>query len=60
MGFDFTDLGSGGRIFETEAKGQAVRVNWDGLKLGPVGFNGKSLIKGRTKCWVPMARDGPG
>jgi len=50
---------SGGRIFETEAKGQEVRVNWAGLKLGPVGFNGHSLIKGRTKCWVPMARDGP-
>jgi len=50
---------SGGRIFETEAKGEEVRVNWAGLKLGPVGFNGESLIKGRTKCWVPMARDGP-
>ena len=33
---------SGGRIFETQLKGQEVRVSWAGLKLGPVGFNGQN------------------
>ena len=36
--------GSGGRIFEAEAKGQEVRVNWAGLKLGPAGFLGGELL----------------
>jgi len=52
--------GSGGRVFKVEGGEREVIVSWAGLKLGPVGFNGKSLIKGRTKCWVPMVRDGPG
>jgi len=37
-----------------------VRVPWSHLKLGPVGFNGKSLVKGRSKVWVSKDRDGPG
>jgi len=52
--------GEGGLIFKARVNGSEVRVAWKNLRLGPVGFNGKSLIKGRTKYWVPMARDGPG
>jgi len=51
---------SGGRVFKVESTGQEVRVSWAGLKLGPVGFNGQSLTKGRKRCWVPQVRDGPG
>jgi len=52
---------SGGRVFKVESTGEEVWVSWAGLKLGPVGFNGRSLVKGRTQCWVRvMARDGPG
>jgi len=40
------------RVFKVESTGEEVRVTWAGLKLGPVGFNGKSLVKGREKCWV--------
>jgi len=50
---------SGGRVFKVESTGEEVCVTWAGLKLGPVGFNGKSLVKGREKCWVRV-RAGPG
>jgi len=50
---------SGGRVFKVESTGEEVLVTWAGLKLGPVGFNGKSLVKGRTQCWVRV-RAGPG
>jgi len=50
---------SGGRVFKVESTGEEVRVTWAGLKFGPVGFNGKSLVKGRKKCWVSV-RAGPG
>jgi len=50
---------SGGRVFKVESTGEEVLVTWAGLKLGPVGFNGKSLVKGRKKCWVRV-RAGPG
>jgi len=50
----------GGLRFEAVAAGLEVRVPWSHLRLGPVGFNGKSLVKGRSKIWVPKGRDGPG
>jgi len=51
--------GSGGRVFKVEGGEREVLVSWAGLKLGPVGFNGTSLVKGRKKCWVRV-RAGPG
>jgi len=50
----------GGLRFEAVVDGLEVRVPWSHLRLGPVGFNGKSLVKGRSKVWVPKDRDGPG
>jgi len=42
----------GGLRFEAVSDGREVRVPWRRLKLGPVGFNGKALVKGRSKVWV--------
>jgi len=50
----------GGLRFEAVSDGREVRVPWNRLKLGPVGFNGKALVKGRSKVWVLKDRDGPG
>jgi len=50
----------GGLRFEAVADGLEVRVPWSRLKLGPVGFNGEVLVKGRSKCWKPQVRAGPG
>jgi len=50
----------GGLRFEAVTDGLEVRVPWSHLKLGPVGFNGEVLVKGRSKIWVPKDRDGPG
>jgi len=50
----------GGLRFEGELDGREVRIAWGNVKLGPVGFDGKSLVRGRQKQWVVMARDGPG
>jgi len=51
----------GGLRFEVVADGLEVRVPWSRLRLGPVGFNGEALVKGRLKVWVPKkVRDGPG
>jgi len=53
--------GEGGLRFEAVSDGLKVRVLWSHLKLGPVGFNGEALVKGRSKVWVPKkVRDGPG
>jgi len=46
----------GGLVFCTEA-GLEVGVPWENLRLGPVGFGGEVLQKGRTKYW--RSRDGP-
>jgi len=54
------EKGEGGLRFEAVSDGLEVRVTWKNLKLGPVGFGGKSLVKGRSKCWKPQVRDGPG
>ena len=43
--------GGGGLRFEAESDGREVLIPWVNLKLGPVGFGGESLTKGRTKCW---------
>jgi len=43
----------GGLRFKAVADGREVRVPWGRLKLGPVGFNGEALVKGRSKVWVP-------
>jgi len=50
----------GGLRFEAVVDGLEVRVPWSHLRLGPVGFNGKSLVKGRSKIWVPKDCGGPG
>jgi len=50
----------GGLRFEVVSDGLEVRVPWSHLRLGPVGFNGEALVKGRSKVWVKKVRDGPG
>jgi len=50
----------GGLRFEAVADGLEVRVPWSHLRLGPVGFNGEVLVKGRSKVWVPKDCGGPG
>jgi len=50
----------GGLRFEAVSDGLEVRVPWSHLRLGPVGFNGEVLVKGRSKIWVSKDRDGPG
>jgi len=49
----------GGLRFEAVSDGLEVRVPWSHLRLGPVGFNGEALVKGRSKVWVKKIRDGP-
>jgi len=54
------EKGEGGLRFEAVSDGLEVWVAWKNLKLGPVGFGGESLVKGRLKCWKPQVRAGPG
>jgi len=49
-----------GLVFECIVGGTKIGLEWYKLNLGPVGYDGKSLVKGRAKCWGPVARDGPG